>query len=218
MNQAADPPETVFNDNGAGCNGLHSSSNHSSKSATTSSSQRSSSKTNSRHKKKKFDKNRRADQHITFADYDMVFEIPHVNDLPASVIRDVYLSSDELRAIRRDCIGTVQQMNEGGDNMPEGSFLRGLDQHTLKYKERKTGIDKRVYETVFRIQEFQRNTGVDASHIMAKHCANNSEPSVAAAHIAAISDLFSSFKGTWSERSIPAPEACSAKPTQGTYQ
>jgi hypothetical protein len=163
---------------------------------------------------------------LKFADYDFVFEIPHIKDIPPDVVRDVYMSSEELAAIRRECIGTVKQMNNdaaaGGDgtgsSMKEGEFLRGLDQHTLKYSERKKSIDRRVYDAVFRIQEFQRKTGVDASSIMAKHCAINSEPSVAAAHVAAISDVFSSFKGTWSERSIPNPEACSSKPTQGTFE
>eukprot|EP00529_Nitzschia_sp_RCC80_P021390 CAMPEP_0113498376 /NCGR_PEP_ID=MMETSP0014_2-20120614/31136_1 /TAXON_ID=2857 /ORGANISM="Nitzschia sp." /LENGTH=385 /DNA_ID=CAMNT_0000392389 /DNA_START=487 /DNA_END=1644 /DNA_ORIENTATION=- /assembly_acc=CAM_ASM_000159 len=168
-------------------------------------------------KKKRSNKN----ENIHFADYDCVFEIPHINDFPPEVVRDVYMSSSELTAIRRECIGTVKQMNDSDGNTEqykEGQFLRGLDQHTLKYTERKKGIDRRVYEAVFRIQEFERKTGVDASEIMAKHCAINSEPSVAAAHIAAISDVFSSFKGTWSERSIPNPQACSANPThQGTF-
>eukprot|EP00529_Nitzschia_sp_RCC80_P031193 CAMPEP_0113461640 /NCGR_PEP_ID=MMETSP0014_2-20120614/11653_1 /TAXON_ID=2857 /ORGANISM="Nitzschia sp." /LENGTH=363 /DNA_ID=CAMNT_0000353423 /DNA_START=370 /DNA_END=1458 /DNA_ORIENTATION=- /assembly_acc=CAM_ASM_000159 len=147
-------------------------------------------------KKKRSNKN----ENIHFADYDCVFEIPHINDFPPEVVRDVYMSSSELTAIRRECIGTVKQMNDSDGNTEqykEGQFLRGLDQHTLKYTERKKGIDRRVYEAVFRIQEFERKTGVDASEIMAKHCAINSEPSVAAAHIAAISDVFSSFKGTW---------------------
>jgi hypothetical protein len=167
-------------------------------------------------------KNSRLSSSLQFADYDCVFEIPHINDFPPEVVRDVYMSSEELSAIRKECIGTVKCMNdtEGGsvDHYKEGQFLRGLDQHTLKYTERKKGIDRRVYEAVFRIQEFERSTGVDASEIMAKHCAINSEPSVAAAHIAAISDVFSAFKGTWSERSIPNPQACSSNPTQGTFE
>ena len=86
---------------------------------------------------------------IHFAEYDCVFEIPHINDFPPEVVRDVYMSSSELTAIRRECIGTVKQMNDSDGNSEqykEGQFLRGLDQHTLKYTERKKGIDRRVYE------------------------------------------------------------------------
>jgi hypothetical protein len=153
---------------------------------------------------------------ITFADYDMIFEIPHINDMSSQEIQDQWMSAEDLRNIRKDCIGTVKEMNDG--EPPEGVFLRGLDQHTMKYKARKEEIDRQVYDAVFRIQEFQRLSGVDASEVMANLCTKYSEPSVVAAHTAAISDIFSSFRDTWSTRAIPDSAVFAEKPqSQGTY-
>jgi len=155
-------------------------------------------------------------KNIAFADYDLVYEIPHINDMSPEEIHDQWMTAEDLLNIRKSCIGTVKDMNNG--EPPEGMFLRGLDQHTLKYKERKDEIDRQVYDAVFRIQEFQRMSGVDASDVMANLCTKYSEPSVIAAHTAAISDIFSSFKDTWSQRAIPDQAVFDEKPTsQGTY-
>ena len=43
----------------------------------------------------------------------------------------------------------------------------------------------------------------DVTEFMAKVCAKKSEPAVIAAHTAAISDLFSVYKDTWTQRHIP---------------
>jgi hypothetical protein len=155
-------------------------------------------------------------QHIEFADYDLVFEVPHINDMTEQEIHDQWMTPEELRGIRQGCIGTVRDMNNG--EPPEGTFLRGLDQHTMKYKARKEEIDRQVYDAVFRIQEFQRTSGIDATEIMANLCTKYSEPSVVAAHTAAISDIFSSFRDTWSRRAIPDQAVFDEKPkSQGTY-
>jgi hypothetical protein len=98
-------------------------------------------------------------------------------------------------------MGTVKMVGKGA--VSNGFLLRGLDQHTLKYQESKDAIGRDMYIAVFRIQDFQRSSGVDAGELMAKMCAKHSERSVAAAQISAIADLFSCFKNTWSQRSIP---------------
>lgn len=154
--------------------------------------------------------------HLAFADFDTVFQIPHINDMSDQEIHDCWMTAGDLREIRQACIGTVRNMNKG--EPPEGIFLRGLDQHSDKYRERKDEINNQIYDAVFRIQEFQRLSGKDASEVMAKMCAKYSEPSVIAAHTAAISDIFSAHKGTWSQRAIPDAAVFEENPEgQGTY-
>lgn len=153
-----------------------------------------------------------------FADFDTVFQIPHINDMSSEEKLDCWMTDKDLRDIRMQCIGTVREMNgKEGENPPEGTFLRGLDQHSDKYKERKDQINKQIYDAVFRIQDFQRLSGKDASEVMAKLCNKYSEPSVVAAHMAAISDIFSLHKETWSTRAIPDANVFEDKPIQGTY-
>jgi hypothetical protein len=153
---------------------------------------------------------------LRFADYDTVFPIPHINDLSEQEIQDCWMTAEDLRAIRQSCIGTVREMNSG--EPPEGIFLRGLDQHSDKYRERKDEINQQVYDAVFRIQTFQRLSGKDASEVMAKLCAKYSEPSVIAAQTAAIADIFSAHKGLWSQRAIPNAAVFDERPQgQWTY-
>ena len=157
-------------------------------------------------------------RHVVFCDYDTVFQIPHINDMSSQEIHDCWMTEKDLRDIRMQCIGTVREMNgKEGENPPEGTFLRGLDQHSDKYKERKDEINRQIYDAVFRIQDFQRLSGKDASEAMAKLCTKYSEPSVVAAHMAAISDIFAMHRDTWSKRAIPDANVFEDQPTQGTY-
>jgi hypothetical protein len=138
---------------------------------------------------------------VRFSEYEEVVEIPHIGDLCEEEIRDVWMADEDFRSIQEECMGTVTMLGKGA--VSNGFLLRGLDQHTLNYTESKDAIGRDLYTAVFRVQDFQRSTGVDAAELMAKICAKYSEPSVAAAQISAISDLFSCFKDTWSQRSIP---------------
>jgi hypothetical protein len=157
--------------------------------------------------------------HIVFADFDTVFQIPHLNDMSDREIFDCWMTEQELYEIRKQCIGAVREMNgHGKDGPPEGVFLRGLDQHTDKYRERKDEINRQIYDAVARIQDFQRLSGKDATEVLAKLCHKYSEPSVVAAHMTAISDIFAMHKDTWSQRAIPDAHVFEEQPpNQGTY-
>lgn len=143
----------------------------------------------------------------------LVLEIPHINDLSPEEIFDCWMTGDDLRSIRKQCIGTV---GEVGDNkITDGMLLRGLDQHTNRYKEARDFISRQVYDAVFSVQEFERAKGVNCSELMAQLSSKYSEPSVISAQSAALSDLFSSFKGTWTHRNIPTiPDG---PPQSGTW-
>jgi hypothetical protein len=138
---------------------------------------------------------------VRFSKFDDVFEIPHIKDLSTQEIRDVWMADEDFKSIRQECIGAVEIIGKG--DVSDGFLLRGLDQHTLKYKTARETIGRKVTDVVLSIQEFERASGVDASELMAKMCFKYSEPAVAAAQITAISDLFSCFRNTWSQRTIP---------------
>jgi hypothetical protein len=138
---------------------------------------------------------------VRFNRYDEVFDIPHIKDLSKQEILDVWMTNEDIRDIQTECIGAVSMVGKG--SVSNGFLLRGLDQHTLKYKEERDVIKDQVYDAVFSIQEFQRVTGTDVSELICAMCEKRSEAAVVAAQIAAISDVFSSFKDTWSQRTIP---------------
>lgn len=111
------------------------------------------------------------------------------------------MSDDEFLSIRHECLGTVGAI--GDEKVTDGFFLRGLDQQTNRYKQTRDFLQRQIYDAVLSVQEFEQANNVDCSELMAKLSAKYSEASVVAAQSAALSDLFSSFKGTWSQRAIP---------------
>jgi hypothetical protein len=142
-----------------------------------------------------------------------VLEIPHINDLSPEEIFDCWMTPEESQSIREECLGTVA---ENDKKMTDGMLLRGLDQHTNRYKEARDFISRQVYDAIFSVQEFEQENGVDCSELMAQLSAKYSAPATIAAQSAAISDLFSSFKGTWSHRNIPTvPDG---PPESGTWE
>lgn len=140
---------------------------------------------------------------MQFAEHKSVHNIPHVNDFSEAQIRDSYFSPRELRNIRAECIDIVSYTNEKGVEDGDGFFLRGLDQHTLRYKKTQDSMCRQLYDTVKAFQDFQDQTGVDVSERMAKLCQKFSAPAASAAQVSAMSDIFSAFKGSWTRRGTP---------------
>lgn len=151
---------------------------------------------------------------IRFAKYDEVRSIPHVNSFSDRQINECYYTREELRGIRKQCAGIVSQVNKGGASGGDGFFLRGLDQHTIEYQRSQDVRCKNLYGAVHRMQRYQKLSGRDISEQMREQLGKISAPSVAAAQIAAISDLFSSYKGTWSNRSVPVMREVRTKPDE----
>ena len=76
-----------------------------------------------------------------------------------------------------------------------------------EYQKRSDAIIKKVQDSVFRVQKYQRDhQWKDCSELIALASSKFSEEAVIAAQVAAVSDMFSSFKGTWSQRHIPTIE------------
>ena len=117
-------------------------------------------------------------------------------------LSNVYMTSTEFAEIRSQCMELVDTK----DFNNEGYYLRGLDKQTDHYR---TQIDQLRYEiqdAVFLIQELAYQSNVEyeaAAEIIAKVVSKKSEPAVAAAHMTGVSDLFTAFKDTWTQRHIP---------------
>ena len=182
---------------------------------------------------------------LTFNEHVRSKDIPHINDMSSDEISDVYMTPNDFKRIRNECLQLVQQK----DFTKDGYLLRGLDKQTNSYQSRRDDIHYQVQDTVFLIQELARNQRYqlqqmqkekekakkqqqqqhqngdnppnegeeedekdanivseyedDVMEFLAKVCAKKSEPAVIAAHTAAISDLFSVHKDTWTQRHIP---------------
>ena len=130
-----------------------------------------------------------------------MIEVPHVNDFSDAEKRDIWMTSEEFLSIRMECLGKVGSI--GNEKVTDGFLLRGLDQHTNRYKATRDFIARQVYDAVLSVQDFEKRNNVDCSELISKLCIKYSEPSRIAAQSAAISDIFSSFKDTWSQRAIP---------------
>jgi hypothetical protein len=140
---------------------------------------------------------------VQFSEFDSVQRIPHKNEFSEAQIRDCYYSSQDLDNIQAECLGIVSHTNQEGMKGSNGFFLRGLDQHTSKYKQNQNSMSRHLYDTVFSLQKYQQQTGKDISDRMATLCEKFSAPAVSAAQITAMSDIFSAFNGSWSKRATP---------------
>ena len=144
-------------------------------------------------------KHEKTKKRVTFNRNATLRPIPHVYDMPPEVIRDTYMSPEDFVTIREDCAHLLHT----ADFTKEGYFLRGVDKSTWKYTTKRNEIHNKVHKAVEDIQYMERITGQDYSDLLAKTCSKYSEPAAVAAQMAAISDLFSAFRGTWTQRAIP---------------
>jgi hypothetical protein len=127
----------------------------------------------------------RRSRSVTFAPVDEVVEIPHINEMSDAVFKQVYMSREELKDIRKDCKTLVRMMDEG---ITKGFCQRGLDQHTHAYTEKHQVIRQQIYDAVFAVQVFETKTGKCAQELLANLCQKFSEESTETARIAALSD------------------------------
>ena len=140
-----------------------------------------------------------AKRSVRFAPDVRVKKIRHVNDMSEEELNGVYMHPNDFVEIRSQCIELV----EDRDFNTEGYFLRGLDKQTDHYREKVDNLRYEIQDAVFLIQELAYQSNIDCTEIIAKVVSKKSEPAVAAAHMSGVSDLFSAFKDTWTQRHIP---------------
>lgn len=130
---------------------------------------------------------RRTVASVTFSSTDELQEIPHINDLSESEIRDVWMTREELQTIRRQCATIVKFMDMDSASR-HGVCLRGLEQNTPSYVELQVEIRQQLYDAVFAIQQFQDTTGVAVPELLAETCQKYSAESVIQAQIVGHND------------------------------
>ena len=127
---------------------------------------------------------------VTFAEYDDVAEIPHINDMSDEEFDAVYYSEEELHAIRTECKELVRMINKKHISI-QGKCVRGLDQHTAEYSKWRKQIRTRIYDAVFEVQDNQEILvvqGTEVSELIARISRQYSSPSASAAQKFAITD------------------------------
>lgn len=130
---------------------------------------------------------RRKVANVTFSSTDELQEIPHINDLSEDEIKDVWMTREELQAIRRQC-ATIVKFMDMDSAIRHGVCLRGLEQNTPSYVELQVGIRRQLYDAVYAIQQFQETTGVAVPELLAETCQKYSRESVIQAQIVGHND------------------------------
>ena len=126
--------------------------------------------------------NRKTRKSLSFSKYDEVYEIPHINDMPESQIRDCYMSPEESKAIRMECRDLLSELDdecnifmeeEGYRHLSKLDMYRGLEKHTKTQSRRIESLQDKVYDVVFALQQYgwgddDGDDMIDMSAIIAK--------------------------------------------------
>ena len=72
-------------------------------------------------------------KNVQFSDYDDIFEIPHINNMSREEIQDCWMTDQDFKNIRLECRHAVKAFDNAlkHTHLPEGYYLRGLDQQTM---------------------------------------------------------------------------------------
>lgn len=130
---------------------------------------------------------RRKSVNVTFSPTDELQEIPHINDLSDEEVADVWMTREELQAIRRQC-ATIVKFMDMDSAVKHGVCLRGLEQNTPSYVAVQVEIRQQLYDAVYAIQEFQLTTGMVVMDLLAETCQKFSYESVQQAHVVGLND------------------------------
>lgn len=132
-------------------------------------------------------------------------------------VDSVYMSAEELKAVRTDCMTFVRMMDEGFHlvNGKKQFCTRGLDQHTKAYTSRAQDIRDNIYDSVHAIQSFQGVSRSDASELISKLCQRFSEISAEQARAIAQDDARSA--GARDENSASRKRKTLSPMTKCTY-
>jgi hypothetical protein len=123
---------------------------------------------------------------VGFENDDEVWEIPHFKDLSEEEAESIWMSKQELKAVRKHCLELVQKMNSSaslGDDSP-----RGLENYIKCNVDKIKKIRKSATESVLGLQKFQSLKGVRVATLMAELYANKAGQSQHDAHIRGLGD------------------------------
>eukprot|EP00980_Cylindrotheca_fusiformis_P014552 scaffold3924_cov109-Cylindrotheca_fusiformis.AAC.1 len=84
---------------------------------------------------------------LTFATYDEVMEIPHVSDMSDQEIQDTWMSPDEVDTMRKECLVSIWQIENNGNNTND-ICTRGLWFHTELVSAQRREVRNIMYEAM----------------------------------------------------------------------
>jgi hypothetical protein len=124
------------------------------------------------------EKNFRQQRSVMFAEFIKVVDIPHIKNLSNEEIENTWMSREEMRFVKMECLDTLALMNAGETlNENIGLCERGLEKHTVISLERSGRIKCCAYEAVFGMQKFHRLRGFSLPNLMAELYNSSSAPS-----------------------------------------
>jgi hypothetical protein len=135
------------------------------------------------------------DRQVHFAEYDEVWEIPHINNLSDEEVDGVWMTQDELRTIRRRCLAMVKLMEKDEEKARQKMpCTRGIYEHTKQYTEKRHQTRNKVYEAVFSAQDHHDATGEYDAELLREISRKYSYVSVLQAQVVGLRDAVTAFK------------------------
>jgi hypothetical protein len=101
---------------------------------------------------------------ISFAAYDEVIEIPHINDFSDDEIKNTWMSHQQCQSMRKEFAELVNRMDEAHstDQKIFSFCTRGLESHTDLYSTRRKAYRRVMYNAMARVlSRHENNTGGD---------------------------------------------------------
>lgn len=101
------------------------------------------------------ERRRQRKKKVTFSSTDEFQEIPHIADLTNDEISSVWMTGEELSAIRRQCAVIIKFMETSKEDfmIPDDICLRGLEQNTLSYITCQMQKRRHLYDALRAVQD-----------------------------------------------------------------
>lgn len=126
---------------------------------------------------------------VSFSSRDLVFNIPHLNEMSQDEINNQHLSQEELDNIRVDCRNLISAMESGGQiPFDDEQDFRGLERKTRQASFATNTLRDEIYDAVYALQKIRQFAGVDPSDAIAKLSSQLSRASAESARLVAEQD------------------------------
>ena len=134
-------------------------------------------------------KEQRPKHSVSFEKYDLVYDIPHIDDMDDKEVDSIWYTPDELKQITKNAKNIIREVNAGvRDVCGNDDDVLGLEKHTsYATKLRKDQLND-IYDTVLGIQSFQNRRGLSLPNTVADICRKQTQSSRQEAYEKAIRD------------------------------
>ena len=147
------------------------------------------SKSSRRSKKKivSLTKEQRPKHSVCFEKYDLVYDIPHIDDMDDKQVDSIWYTPDEMKQITKTAKNIVRDVNAGVLDVCDDDVL-GLEKHTTSATKLRKDQLNDIYDAVLGMQSFQKRRGLSLPHTVADICRKQTESSKQEAYEKAIRD------------------------------